>query len=348
METKILVIGDPHFKTNNIEECNLMCSQIMDWIQKTNPHAVVCLGDVLDRHETIHVGPYLRSVSFFEKIAETTRLYILIGNHDRPNNQVYMTEEHPFTPLKQWKNTTIVDKTVKDTINQQEFVFVPYVPPGRFSEALEITPNDYRSARAIFAHQEFYGAKMGATESLIGDQWDLKDPLVISGHIHDFDRLQENIIYTGTPIQHAYGDREDKGVFLFYFSDKNNSWRYERLELSIPIKKIVKIDCSEIDFLKKLDSNVHYKIIISGTPDELKSLKLSPYISKLLKCKISYKTISTLGIKSMDDNLESRDFLELLYDEIKNTSEEMEQKSEMILSFQELFGKIGTEIVYSS
>lgn len=343
MQTKILVIGDPHFKTNNIEECNLMCSQIINWINKTNPHAVVCLGDVLDRHETIHVGPYLRSVSFFQKIAETTKLYILIGNHDRPNNQVYMTDEHPFTPLKLWKNTTIVDKTITDIINQMEFVFVPYVPPGRFNDALSeinIRP------QAIFAHQEFYGAKMGATESLIGDKWDTSNPLVISGHIHDFDKLQENIIYTGTPIQHAYGDREDKGVFLFYFD--NDSWRFDRLDLSIPVKKIIKIDCSEIDSLKKLDSDSHYKIIISGTPDELKSLKLGSYISKLSKCKISYKTISMLGTKSSDDRLESRDFLDLLYEEIKNTSQDVDQKSEMIRSFQELFGTISTEIIHLS
>ena len=336
METKIIVIGDPHFKTNNVEECNLMCSQIIQWIQKTQPHAVVCLGDILDRHETIHVGPLLRSISFFEKIAESYPLYLLIGNHDRPNNQIFMTEEHPFTALKLWRNTKIVDKTITEQINQLKFVFVPYVPPGRFSEALQDI--DIKNASAIFAHQEFYGCKMGAVESIIGDKWEQNQPLVISGHIHDFDILQPNIIYTGTPIQHAYGDREDKGIFIFYFSE--SKFRYDRLELDIPKKKIVKVSVSEIETLKKLDPKCHYKIIVSGTPQELRSLKLSSYLQKISKYKIAYKTISTIGTSVIEENIGQKDFLELLFDEIKECTDDIQEKSDMIYCFQELFGQI--------
>lgn len=339
METKILVIGDPHFKTNNVEECNLMCEQILKWIHHTKPHAVICLGDILDRHETIHVGPLLRSISFFEKIAKENKLYLLIGNHDRPNNQVFMTEEHPFTALKLWKNTTIVDKTTTDTINDMKFLFVPYVAPGRFQEALGTHSMD--SVHAIFAHQEFYGAKMGATESIVGDKWDPKNPLVISGHIHDFDHLQHNILYTGTPLQHAYGDKEDKGVFLFRFSSNQKKWSYDRLELQIPKKKIVKISTNELETLKKLDPKCHYKIVISGTPQELRSMKLGTYLNKLSKYKLAYKTISTIGTSSVDQEIETRDFLELLFDEIKTCKENLEEKSELIYCFQEMFGSIG-------
>ena len=73
--TRIFVIGDPHFKINNIEETNEMTSKILDLIDKLNPHAVVCLGDVLDRHETIHVGPLLRSIDFFQKIASISHFF---------------------------------------------------------------------------------------------------------------------------------------------------------------------------------------------------------------------------------------------------------------------------------
>jgi DNA repair exonuclease SbcCD nuclease subunit len=313
-----------------------MCTQILDLIYKTCPHAVVCLGDILDRHETIHVGPLLRSISFLKSISKDFKLYLIIGNHDRPNNNVFMTEEHPFTALKMWNNTIVVDKTVKDVINGKDFVFVPYVSPGRFKEAL--SGIDFRDARAIFAHQEFYGAKMGPVPSVQGDRWEKDYPLVISGHIHEFDRLQDNIIYTGTPIQHSYGDREDKGVFLFRFGDDRLGElrvtvedRFDKFELDIPKKKIINIQVSEIDTIKKLDPKCQYKVIISGTPQELKCIKLGKYPRNV---KLSFKTVSTIGKTEAVVDIEKKDFLGLVFEELKTL--------ELISYYQEIFGATST------
>jgi DNA repair exonuclease SbcCD nuclease subunit len=365
--TKIFVIGDPHFKTNNIEETNEMSIKILQLIDSLKPHAVVCLGDVLDRHETIHVGPLLRSIDLFQKIASEYPLYILIGNHDRPSNQVFLTEEHPFTALKLWKNTKIIDKVISDTIHDKEFLFVPYVPPGRFVEAIEtFVPFEDHQRRfesepeavlrtmahqiskftCIFAHQEFRGAKMGIVESVVGDVWSSENPLVVSGHIHDFDVLAPNIIYTGTPIQHAFGDNEDKRVFLFTFD--NHGFKYEGYDLELPKKKIVKISCSEVSLLHKLNPEFHYKIIISGTPEELKTIKLGPFLQKLPKSKIVYKTISSIS-NPFTSNLsfDTKHFLELLYEEIEKTTEgvpgngeedRVQEQRELMDMYIELFG----------
>jgi DNA repair exonuclease SbcCD nuclease subunit len=338
MSIKIFVIGDPHFKINNIEETNEMCSKILLKIQELQPHAVVCLGDVLDRHETIHVGPLLRSIQFFQKIASKYPLYILIGNHDRPSNQVFLTDEHPFTALKQWKNTVIVDKVYVERIQGKDFLFVPYVPNGRFMEAISMCLGenpDLSSFPCIFAHQEFKGAKMGAMVSTSGDDWDEEFPLVISGHIHDFDLLKPNIIYTGTPIQHSFGDREDKGVFMFHFSSKG--FQYEKYDLGLPKKKIVKIQFSEIELLKKLDPRSNYKIVISGTPEELKTIKLGPFLESLPKSKIVYKTISTLTDKLFrESNFDQKPFLEILHQELKKV-DDFEERRSLIEMYDEMF-----------
>lgn len=340
MSVKIFVIGDPHFKTNNSEETNEMSEKILKHIHSTNPDAVVCLGDVLDRHETIHVGPLQRSIDLFQKIAIQYPLYILIGNHDRPSNQVYLTEEHPFTALKLWKNTTIVDKVMQDKIKDTPFLFVPYVAPGRFMEAIEtlVPKEEINKFECIFAHQEFKGAKMGIVESIVGDSWSEEYPLVISGHIHDFDELGSNIIYTGTPIQHGFGDREDKGVFVFTFGD--SGIQYEKIDLELPKKKIVHISCSEISLLKKLDSSYYYKIIISGTPEELKTIKLGPFLQMLPKSKIVYKTISSINPSKQLLDFDSKSFLELLYEEI-----ESKEDYELVNTYHELFGAVENRFV---
>jgi len=344
--SRILVIGDPHFKINNIEETNEMSQKILSLLEKLNPHAVVCLGDVLDRHETIHVGPLLRSIDFFEKIASKYKLYILIGNHDRPSNQVFLTEEHPFTALKQWNNTVIVDNVFTDTIENNRFLFVPYVPVGSFMAAIETKLGkspDLSEFKCIFAHQEFFGAKMGIVESKVGDPWDANYPLVISGHIHDFDVLGSNVIYTGTPIQHGFGDRDDKWVFLFEFDQ--NGFRYEKYDLELPKKKIIKISFSEIHLLKSLDKKSHYKIVISGTPEELKTIKVGPFLKDLPKSKIVYKTISSTMEKfSHDVSYDNKGFLEQLYEEIERKEDFFERK-ELIEMYQDLFGVLENRFV---
>jgi DNA repair exonuclease SbcCD nuclease subunit len=350
MSARIFVIGDPHFKINNIEETNEMSTKILTLLDRLQPDAVVCLGDVLDRHETIHVGPLLRSIDLFEKISSKFKLYILIGNHDRPSNQVYLTDEHPFTALKRWKNTFIIDKVFVDKILDQSFLFVPYVPPGKFMEAIEthLGPNpDLSPFSCIFAHQEFYGAKMGIVESKVGDQWKSEYPLVISGHIHDFDILSSNIIYTGTPIQHGFGDREDKMVFLFTFEMSNAvKFTYEKYDLELPKKKIMKLTFSEIQLLKKLDPKTYYKIIISGTPEELKTIKMGPFLQQLPRSKIVYKTISSTIDKYQNDlSFESKNFLELLHEEI-DKKDDFEERSELFSLFEDLFGTLNHRFVF--
>lgn len=343
--TKIFVIGDPHFKINNVEETNEMCEKILKHLDAIQPDAVVCLGDVLDRHETIHVGPLLRSIDFFQRISSKFPLYILIGNHDRPSNQIFLTDEHPFTALKIWRNTWVVDDVLESQIGNHRFLFVPYVPPGRFIEAIESKPeiSTIQEYDCIFAHQEFYGAKMGMTESVIGDHWPSNYPLVISGHIHDFDQLKNNIIYTGTPIQHAFGDKEDKGVFLFQFH--KNGFSFDKIDLDLPRKKIIKISFSEVSLLKKLEQKNYYKLVISGTPEELKTLKLNQLLSNYPRCKVVYKTISSsLDQMNQEVGMDGKGFLELLYEEI-DKKDNFEEKQELREMVQELFGVLESQFV---
>ena len=288
---KILTIGDPHFKVNNVRETDEMSAKILALIVELQPDAVVCLGDILDRHETIHVSPLMRATFFLQKIAEMVPLYIVIGNHDRPNNSNFLTNEHPFNALKEWHNTVVADCVKVAEIKGQTFMFVPYVPPGTFRQALDTVPNVKVSA--IFAHQEFYGAKMGAIVSTVGDKWDLSEPLVISGHIHDFDVLQANVIYVGTPIQHAFGDRCDKTVSVFTFE---TGFEHQRIDLKVVRRLTVTVNTTEaLTYVPPNNSIV--KLIISGSAEEIQTfIKLrTDRIKQLnrLGIKVVYKSVNT-------------------------------------------------------
>src|SRR5438067_639302 len=137
MTITCLTIGDPHFKVDNAIETDEMSRKIISLAHKEPPDFIVVLGDVLDRHENIHVDPLERSTLFLEQLSLIAPLYVIIGNHDRPNNSIFLTSQHPFNSFKRWPQTTIVDKVVTATIKGRQFCFVPYVPPGRFMEALK-------------------------------------------------------------------------------------------------------------------------------------------------------------------------------------------------------------------
>lgn len=267
--TKIVCIGDPHFKVSNRTDMKIFMQECYSTVEKNKPDFIIVMGDVLDRHENIHVHALMDASQFLIQLSKFAKTYVLIGNHDRPNNSNFLTDEHPFTALKEISQLTIVDHVIKDG----EWCFVPYVPPGRFHEALGDVKLD--DITCIFAHQEFKGSKYKNIVSTIGDVWPEDFPLVISGHIHTYQWPQDNIVYVGAPMQHNFGDSDDCSVSMFTFTD--DSIDEERIYLNIPKKRIVKLSHDEVkDWLSSDQKfNGYTKLVISGPHDQLQTLSKS-------------------------------------------------------------------------
>ena len=62
----------------------------------------------------IHTQALCRANSFLIDLSKLRKTYVLIGNHDRINNNVFLTDEHPFTGLKGETNIVIVDKVFSE------------------------------------------------------------------------------------------------------------------------------------------------------------------------------------------------------------------------------------------
>ena len=265
---KILLIGDPHFKINNFEQTEKLHNEILQLIKENSYDFVVILGDILDTHEKIHVQPLCRAVNLITDISKLIKVYVLIGNHDRINNEDFLSSLHPFTGLKNINNIVIVE----DIIKEKNFIFVPYVPPGKFFQALEKINFDYDNTKQIiFAHQEFRGAQMGAFLSEKGDIWPQNYPTVFSGHIHDFQIIQQNIIYTGTPFQHGYSDNQDKYIFNL-FLDENFVYELEKIKInSIKKKRVLEIKMEQLKKYKN-DENYDTKLVIDGDGKIIKKM----------------------------------------------------------------------------
>lgn len=311
--TNLYTIGDLHFKTNNIDETNLMCESILNEIKQNKCDGIVVLGDVLDRHATVNTSVLTRAIKFLNELRKISKLYVLIGNHDLKSNDQFFSEDHPFLALRYWDNTILVDKVVDDYINDKRFIFCPYVPPNRFHEALSHIDN-YKTATCIFAHQEFYGCNLGAQKSEHGDKWSIDEPFVISGHIHDYQRL-DNILYIGTPIQHTYSDSIERYIGYVDF----DTFDIRLISLSNVIKKkIVHIHCDDLNnYIVENDPMMKIKAKIKCEINQSNILNKHPKVVEMVKkgYKIAYEIITKEGYEINNYKIER--YSVLLIDNLK-------------------------------
>jgi DNA repair exonuclease SbcCD nuclease subunit len=272
----VLVIGDVHIKTSNIPDIDIFIKKVCDIISTENPDFTVLLGDILDTFEKINTFELNKAIELIDKIRNLSKVYVIIGNHDMVNCLQYLTENHWANSLKLWDNVVIVDKTIEE----DDFIFVPYVPNGRFIDALNEISYDWKNAKCIFAHQEFYGAKMGAIISEEGDKWMSNYPNVISGHLHMNQRPQKNIYYPGSSMQVAYGETDDNIVAIIRFTDENE-YDIEEIPLKMSRKKIIYTTIDNVEIPEE-DINNKLKMSISGDYEEFKIFKKSKKYKQLI------------------------------------------------------------------
>lgn len=304
---QVLVIGDEHFQTSNIPEVELFIEKIEKLAMEKKPDFIVSLGDLLHTHERLNTIPLNKAHEFINKLRKIAPVYSLIGNHDMLNNQEYLNTNHWQNSMKEWENVVIVDKVISVIINNYKFVFSPYVYTGRFQEALNTIGEDWKDASCIFAHQEFYGCKMGAIISIEGDKWSLDNPHIISGHIHSRQIIQPNIYYTGSAMQHAFGESEKNIVACITFNKESKDYIKEEIDLNLPRKRIIRKTVEDMESYIIPETEDKLKITLSGVYEEFKAFKKTTKYKDIIESgiKIVFKP-KKIDIKE-EENIEKED-----------------------------------------
>jgi len=327
---KVLAIGDPHFMVSNLDSVKIYINKMVKLAKDQDPDFIVVLGDLLHTHEKIHSTVLRYATRFLRELSEISPVYLIIGNHDMNTCGEFLNNNHAFNSFKNWENLTVCDRVKEYIIEDKKFVFCPYVPPGRFKEALDTLPN-WETATAIFAHQEFLGCRFNPVAvSEIGDPWDSNLPLVISGHIHDSQWVNENIFYPGSSIQHAFGESADKTVVMITFKEKP---KFKKYNLGMRKKKIVYLELENIDSFKP-DSENEIKLVLKGTSEEFKTFRKSKKYHELTKnIKVSFiPRESTIHNTSNNQSItRKKSVVEILKDLINDEPENVKKALDSIL-----------------
>lgn len=322
--SRICVVGDLHFKSNNLVEANMLADSIIASVP-SEADLVVFLGDILDNHANVHSQAYNIAYRMVHELAirKGHHVALLVGNHDYINNSQFCTAEHPFNSFKHWigKRVSIVDTPCNWGNKNESFVFVPYVPVGRFQEAVRSVPG-WKEAKCIFGHQEFAGVLFKDQ----GDAWPLDFPPVISGHIHDRRQLQANVLYLGTPVQHSFGENTDKAISFFGPEGER------RIPLGLPTKETVEATIDDLENLS-FNPNANTRLILRTNPAEWTSFRKSKQFKELSNSKVKIVPIpieqNTHQLKQMAKK--RRTYMDALEERVATGSPYMKQAFDEVM-----------------
>ena len=339
---KILVIGDPHIRIINTDIVNKFLIELKKTLDEEKVDLIICLGDILHNHERIHSTALNKAMEFINLLRSYCKTYLIVGNHDYINNQQFLSDKHWLTCLKDLENIKIVDNVIKIEEMEEEMICVPYVPNGRFIEALN-TYEDWKDCDIIFAHQELSGVKMGCIISECED-WKEEYPMVISGHIHSNQWIGENLYYPGSAFQNAYG--ESKFNIISILDIKEDDIDIREINLKLPRKKIIYNDISNINkdckkIINKLEEEYRLgnKIRMVIKDDKLKiKLFLKSKEYKLIKdkCNLILKINNIVLTEEEEEKNEIKDIKKILKNHI-NKIEEIEKCKELRKIFLKYF-----------
>jgi DNA repair exonuclease SbcCD nuclease subunit len=299
---RFAAIGDPHIADRHMEmSIEAMNGTLKVLEEKKDEYTfIVVMGDVFDRHGTLKLEHMKIVYDWLKKMSCIKQTFVLIGNHDRVHNRDFMSDIHPYMSLHARESVSesketgckglyIIHRTslvtFKDSVHR--ILFVPYVPPGRFVEAItwyldekkKINPNypvrSINDIDLIFAHQEFYGSPCGPITSIKGDKWNPTYPMVISGHIHTRLRLQDNIYYTGSLYPITISESNDKGVIVGTYTPKTRMLDVVVKKVVESTKVVIRLDATDVDGITEMVSlgRKNTKYIVKGTPDQIALVK---------------------------------------------------------------------------
>lgn len=260
-----LVIGDPHYSSENKYETDVLEKEVDRLIKLAKPDKIVILGDLLHKH---NLSAQCRAISWLYHLADCRPTIVLVGNHDRRHNQDYMSDIHPFTGIRNNKRLIIVDKSVLI----DEALFIPYVPNERFVDAIVECENADKG-KVIFAHQALHGCGVAVDEL-----WEI-DTKVISGHIHDrmmincgkrvYDLDECNLYYPGAPLQHTFADEDIRYCCVVDVAD---TMKIEEYVLEVPKKMVITMKYPiDVDKINQASRYTRFDII--GSMEECEEIK---------------------------------------------------------------------------
>lgn len=278
----ILYIGDLHIRIKNLSDIYPLKKTILQKAKKIS--LVIIGGDILNKKFT-NQDCILQAEDLIRVCSSIAMTYVIVGNHDYGNDNQFLTDKHWMNHLKNLKNVVIVDNVTTIMFGFQ-MTCVPYVPNGRLVEALNLSGTPWKDSRLVFAHQEIKGCLKGKNKSSDGDFWDPSYPTLISGHVHQAQTVNYNVVYPGSTLNQGDQNGQQRLVFIKTTFTEDNIFKYDMSSCFLPtlIKQVIIV--KTFNELRAINNSTQYlknTILKIQTTDEKYEIKNSLAYKQLLR-----------------------------------------------------------------
>lgn len=309
--TKILSIGDIHLKNSSLPDFPFLEGELGRIIEESQPDVIVLHGDLFNDFEKMSLPVWNTALRLIGYLADLADVYILVGNHDMLNASAYCTDHHYLNAFKTWENVKVVDRPQVFEIGGHQVLMTCYMPPGKLVEYIAQNLADQISnIKAVFAHQELLGCKMGAIVSEHGDDWPSQYPMIVTGHIHDFEVLRPNAIIVGTPCFTSFGETTDRFILeLTLQPDKIFTTKHK---MHMPRRITIKTDVAGLSEIALNHPKDLIRILVEDYESKIETFKKSKKY-KTLQSNPSYKVVlRPVSERKILSNTRSLKFHEIL------------------------------------
>ena len=274
-------------------------------VARSEKRTVLFLGDLFHQRGRVATNVFNASMDVFNRYRDV-EVVAIEGNHDNVTNSINsISSLEPFTLLP---NFNLVKSLSYFEWNEDSIMAVSY---GEEYEELKTEIKNHK-ATILMGHLGVEGS-MGAGKSKLDGAFSVGDlcsenyGLVLLGHYHKRQFLNDNSLYVGNPIAQDFGDDgQDKGYFTFETQEGevvDGSLKYTPLNYPRFIK-ITADNVDEFDDLDELSKNNYVRLVVPEKVLEDKSIDmedLSPNVR--VEKQVEAVSESRLDIDSSTDTL---------------------------------------------
>lgn len=273
-------ITDTHLKESNIDINKAIFEQAMQFCLNNNIKTLYHKGDIFQSRKAQTLLVLNAFLEILDKLhTNNIKLIAIPGNHDKTDYNSYDSfldpfETHPALQLIRRAGWIVENK-------DYAIAMVPFFSDERYVQ--EIT-----SLKKTNSKKRFCLTHIGVNEAVMNNgivvQSNVKTELfkdfntVLIGHYHDQQELDKNIFYSGSSIQHNFGEMDDKGLTVLY-----DDGEFEKVALEYPryIKReyfIKNLIPKDIQQLQKQYPNDFIKIVLKGVEKDIKTYNIQQLI----------------------------------------------------------------------
>lgn len=218
---KILRVGDPHAKVNNLAEMRSLMQFVLDMAKKYKIDRIEILGDLFHTHAVLRLEVQEFWAETLEMFSREFQTVVLVGNHDLSGDY-----QSKFSALSLFSNPLSKLHIIEQP---SRFGMIAYIPYMHSHDEFVKAANQMavEGAKVLVCHQTLQGSRYEsgfyATDGIPTTGWADRFVHVISGHIHS-EQTFENVIYPGTARWDSANDaNQRKGIWVYEHNDSTGA-----------------------------------------------------------------------------------------------------------------------------